>query len=128
MLVGDVEHYEVLRGGHGSPESRWDQLKGQRKYLPLAEGQSIGIHGGSLASTTSDVGIAFARQSLFCLRLQLIGVLSDGWQDVVKHALRVDFILICAILAGVIAGVLDPRDVLHGLGAQAGWQRLWWAT
>lgn len=87
--------------------------RGQRKYLPLAEGKSIGIHSCPLACPTSDIAVALAGQSLLGLRLQLIRVLGDGGQDVVEHSRRIDLILVCAVR------VLDFVGVRHGLGTQA---------
>lgn len=113
MSASNAEYRGILGGRYVSPGTRWSQLKGQREYLPLAEGQSVGIHRGSLAGAACDIAIALARQSPFGLRLQLIRVFGDGWQDVVEHSLRVDLILICAILVGMFASVLDLGDVGH---------------
>jgi hypothetical protein len=94
--------------------------RGQRKYLPLAKGKSIGIHSCPLACPTSNIAVALAGQSLFGLRLQLIRVLGDGGQDVVEHSRRINLILVCAVFAGLVARVLGFVDVRHGLRAQAG--------
>lgn len=118
--------YRLLEGCHALLESAWDELKGQCTYLPLAEGQSIGVHSRALACTASDIAVALARQSLFGLRLQLVRVHGDGGEDAVEHSRRINFILICTVRAGIVARVLNFAGVRHGLGAQTGRQRLWW--
>ena len=95
------------------------------EYLPLTEGQSVCVHRGSLTRTTGHIGIALARQRLLGLRLQLVRVLGDGGHDVVEHAPGIDFILVCAVFAGVLARVLDVVDVGHGWDGLAGRWDLW---
>ena len=82
-------------------------------YLPLAKGESVGVHCGAFAGAASDVGIAFGRKSFFGLCFEFIGVFGYCGIDVFEHAIGVDFVLVCAVLAGVRARVLDFRDICH---------------
>src|SRR5271170_1913804 len=88
-------------------------IEGYVVYLPLAEGQPVCIHGGSFAGTACDITIALARQSFLSMCLELVWVLGDGWQDVMEHALGVDLVLICPVVAHMPAGVFRFVDVRH---------------
>jgi hypothetical protein len=93
-------------------------IEGYIVYLPLAEGQSVCIHGGSFAGTACDITVALARQSFLGMRLELVWVVCDGWQDVIEHALGVDFVLIRPIVTHMLAGFLRFVDVRHSFNMQ----------
>src|SRR3954447_24758072 len=87
-------------------------------YLPLAECQPVCIHGGSFAGTACDITVALAGQSFLGMRLELVWVLSDGWQDVMEHALSVDLVLIRPVVTHILARVLQFVDVCHTFEAK----------
>lgn len=76
-----------------------------RVYLPLSEGQAIGIHCRLLPGAASDIIEASSSQMRFGLSFELVRIGGDSWKSVLEQAISVDFLKNCELGSALVSAV-----------------------